>query len=640
MDSNSQSLTSPPHPELAFRVGVVGHRPNRLKEADMNKLGTLIQDMLKAIKEEVESFKVTHGHFFDSSKPDLRALSPLAEGTDRLFAEQALYLSYELCCVMPFFKEEFEKDFLPPNALEENSLARFNDLLSKASIRFELDGNRKDNAMAYGAAGDVVLNQSDIIIVVWDGVRQGKQGGTEETMDAAIRMGVQVIWIDARTPHNWQFIDRDSPLPDSKSDEPLSPTGSHTLEEIKEKVNSSLEIPRILEDENEDSSGKKRESPEESLSNFYSERKPLWRVSGFIWKFFRDLLGRNKLVFSPLREKPFEDSVIRDWPRETSTPIDRIINSLRPFYAWIDKPAVIYSDKYHSAFITIFLLAAFSVGLALLPICVNLTEYPEIERYSIALEFISIIVILGIYFLGRKDRWHERWLDYRIGAELIRHLRLIAPLGGKRPFPQIPAHWSTFGQISSSWMSWYVHAIERRLGLPDARIDREYLKECLSKINSYITEQIKYHDYTYNRSNKIRNRLHIGSIILLILTLIACGIHLLHALSVQINLPEWLTPNILIFITGFFPALGASFAAMNNQGEFRRIAKRSEVMEKQLKLLQKKIIELEDKIISSPDSGAIQFSAEVTSKVSEAARLFVNEVLDWRVVFQDQPLKT
>ena len=48
----------------------------------------------------------------------LRALSPLAEGSDRIFAEEALALGYELCCPMPFYQEEFEKDFVAPAALE------------------------------------------------------------------------------------------------------------------------------------------------------------------------------------------------------------------------------------------------------------------------------------------------------------------------------------------------------------------------------------------------------------------------------------------------------------------------------------------------------------------------------------------
>jgi len=636
--SSGPPLTSPPHPELAFRVGVVGHRPNRLKEADMEKLSFLIHDMLKAIKESAVLFKSTHGQYFEVTEPVLHAISPLAEGTDRLFAENALSLGYELCCVLPFYKEEFEKDFLPGNALEENSLDRFNKLLDQASTRFELDGSRKDNALAYGLAGDVVVNQSDLLIVVWDGVRQRKQGGTEETMDAAIRMGVQVIWICAMNPHNWQFVDGETKLPESVNGEPVSPEKSFSLNDLKTRVKSALDLPMVKENVKSESKIIKADDPKEDLQKFYSEKKPEWRISGFIWKSFRDLLGNNKFTFKSLKEEPFEESVLFEWSGETTTPVDRIVNFLRPYYAWIDKPAVMYSDKYRAAFVMIFLLAAFSVGMALLPITVDPEKHPWVEIYSITAELISISVIAIIYILGRIKQWHKRWLDYRIGAELIRHLRLIAPLGGKRPYPQVPAHWSSFGKIGSTWMTWYVQAIERKLGLPNTIVDPDYLKESLIHIKEYIKGQINFHETNYKRCYKIEDRLHTAGLIFLGLTFFACLLHLIHALHCDITMPEFLTSGFLTFVTGFFPALGAAIAGINSQGEFRRVAKRSEVMNEQLKLILKKVEDLETEITSSPVPG-VQYSAKVTSIVSEAGRIFVNEVLDWRVIFLDQPLK-
>jgi len=630
--SSGPPLTSPPRPELAFRVGIVGHRPNRLKEADMEKLGLLLYDMLNAIKESVLSFKSTHGQYFEDTAPVLRAISPLAEGTDRLFADQALSLEYELCCVLPFFKYEYENDFLPGIALEENSLDRFRKLHSYAKTSYELDGSRNDNAMAYGAAGDVVLNQSDILIVVWDGVRQGKQGGTEETMDAAIKMGVPVIWISAKSPHDWQFIDKDNVLPISEEGIPALPSGKNTLEELKERVINAIDLPHTP-----DKKSLQDENAEVDLNLFYKEKQPKWRLSGFIWKTFRDLFGDNKIAFKSLKEKPFEDAVANEWPRDTSTSLPGIVNSLRPYYAWIDKIAVVLSDRYRSTYIVIYLLAAFSVGMALLPIPLG-DVHPWIEKMSITAELISISVIILLVIAGKKCRWHGRWLDCRIGAELIRHLRLVAPLGGKRPYPQVPAHLS-FGQIGSSWMAWYVLAVERKLGLPDTIVDRDYLKQSLSHIKEYISGQINFHQTTYDRSKKIEYRLHNTALILLILTFIACIIHLMHAFSYHPDLPLWLSSDLLIFITGFFPALGAALAGINSQGEFRRISKRSQMMCDHLSEIQKKVNNLEEEIKKAPVPGNIQYSTKVTSIVSDAARLFVNEVLDWRVIILDQPLK-
>ena len=185
---------SPPRARLAFRVGVVGHRPNRLQSADLGTLGELIHQILDAVRVEVGNFASSSvgTKLYSDEEPILRAVTPLAEGTDRIFADQALDLGYELCCPMPFHQEEYEQDFIAPSALEENSLGRFKGLLAKAKDKhhltiFQLDGERTHSADAYGAAGRIVLNQSDLLVVVWDGGKPAGGGGTVETLHEAIR---------------------------------------------------------------------------------------------------------------------------------------------------------------------------------------------------------------------------------------------------------------------------------------------------------------------------------------------------------------------------------------------------------------------------------------------------------------------
>jgi len=73
-------------------------------------------------------------------------------------------------------------------AAKPRCLAR--NLLSQARTVFQLDGSRSNTADAYHAAGNVVLNQSDLLTVVWDGERKNRRGGTEETFDEAIERGV------------------------------------------------------------------------------------------------------------------------------------------------------------------------------------------------------------------------------------------------------------------------------------------------------------------------------------------------------------------------------------------------------------------------------------------------------------------
>ena len=133
MSLSAPALTSPPRAVIAFRVGIVGHRPNRLPRDNENldMLRQALREVLEEVKAEVSNYAAspsTRALYLEAPYV-LRAVSPLAEGTDRLFADQAIDLGYELLCPMPFAQEEFEQDFLPPEALEPDSRERFRSLL-------------------------------------------------------------------------------------------------------------------------------------------------------------------------------------------------------------------------------------------------------------------------------------------------------------------------------------------------------------------------------------------------------------------------------------------------------------------------------------------------------------------------------
>ena len=130
---------SPPRAPLAFRVGITGHPPNRLVKADMAGLAGVLRDVLAIVKGATEGFDKEHVLYAEGNAL-LRAVSPLAEGSDRVFAEAALDLGFALCCPMPFSHDDFVKDFTEPD-----SQKRFEQLLERArrnreSTIFELDG--------------------------------------------------------------------------------------------------------------------------------------------------------------------------------------------------------------------------------------------------------------------------------------------------------------------------------------------------------------------------------------------------------------------------------------------------------------------------------------------------------------------
>ena len=87
----------------------------------------------------------------------------------------------------------------------------------------------------------------------------------------------------------------------------------------------------------------------------------------------------------------------------------------------------------------------------------------------------------------------------------------------------------------------------------------------------------------------------------------------------------------MTLLCAFLPALGAAFAAIRNHSEVQRLAQRSKAMEETLAQLQKDMNEVP---ISSDSLNSVKLRGHAI-RVND---LMTNEMLDWRVVFQDRPL--
>ncbi len=216
--------TEPPDPQLMFglidnvplpvSIGVIGHRPNRLRRADREVLGAVLGSVLDAACAAAGKHR---GHISagPSPRPLVRAISPLAEGADRLFAEQAISRRLGLLCLMPYPQAEYERDFEPGNAEEPCSLARFRSVLASARDAgglevVEYPGIRDAAGSAYAAVTAEVVRASDLLTVVWDGEWRGSSAGTEGGIRLAWELGVPALWIHADAPHAWQVLERPS----------------------------------------------------------------------------------------------------------------------------------------------------------------------------------------------------------------------------------------------------------------------------------------------------------------------------------------------------------------------------------------------------------------------------------------------
>lgn len=160
---------------LPIVLGITGHRLIQDKEQVKN----LLREQISAAKGQYPN-------------TPLVALTSLAEGADRLFAQIAIDMRIPFYAVLPFAAEEYQKDF--PDTRED-----FLGLCKKAVWVFDIPlasgvtptslisgadsagiENNNDRNTQYAAAGIYIAQRAHLLFAVWDGQPARALGGTEQ----------------------------------------------------------------------------------------------------------------------------------------------------------------------------------------------------------------------------------------------------------------------------------------------------------------------------------------------------------------------------------------------------------------------------------------------------------------------------
>jgi hypothetical protein len=149
--------------DTPFIFGVSGHRD--LVPADLPELRRQLREIFRRSI---------------SSRPNavFQLLTPLAEGADRIAAEEAHALGIQLVVPMPMIQAEYERDFTSPD-----SLGAFRQLLQTADVQFVVTDAAStcegdERTQRYAAVGDYIARTSHVLILLWDGKENQKIGGT------------------------------------------------------------------------------------------------------------------------------------------------------------------------------------------------------------------------------------------------------------------------------------------------------------------------------------------------------------------------------------------------------------------------------------------------------------------------------
>jgi len=154
-------------------IGVTGHRD-------------LVPAEMPAIRERVRAFFL--GLRSQYPGRDLLLITPLAEGADRLVAEEALALGLPITVLLPMTREVYAQDFDT-----EASRAEFRRLSAAATDLFELpltpgntpgsvDEPGPNRSRQYAQVGVFLSAHCHILLALWDGKGSTQIGGTAQVV--------------------------------------------------------------------------------------------------------------------------------------------------------------------------------------------------------------------------------------------------------------------------------------------------------------------------------------------------------------------------------------------------------------------------------------------------------------------------
>jgi hypothetical protein len=589
--------SSPPRPRQVVQIGVIGHRPNRLSPEIAVGLPRQCERVLTAISQLAAEANDPLLHA--PGAPLLRIISPLAEGADRIVAAAGLAVGADLQCPLPFHAGEYSRDFKTAASKDE-----FNALLARASSVFEADGRRSAEAIAYERVGQMVIEQSDLLIVIWDGAPAAGRGGTAQMVGEALEQAVPIVWLHASEAAEPQILQADE-----NGDRSLRPLDN---------------LPSLF-------AARRPETPKQDKKAFdlshayFAEKHPRFN-GGRPFTFFRDLVAKGKLKIGSLFIADFETTARDDWqktmPRKPELPRATegyLLDKLCPHYAWADGLSTYYGGLLRSGSLATNLLSALAVFVALLGPLSDSLHIPKMNRKPSVVEFVLIAAILSITYWGRHRRWHERWLNYRQLGERLRQYCFLAPLGCSLPTPRHVAH--SGSDPSQAWVDGMFHSIARDIGIAPGRVEQPYLASIGELIGNILQGQIVYHEGNHEKMEKLNHHLHQAGTWLFGITLLACIYHV------------WVGREAawLLVLATAPPAFGAAFYGIANQGEFARSADRSLAMRREFASLR------ENDLKKALSSGNESF-ANLRIVAEKIAEIMISETNDWSVVFRYRSL--
>ncbi len=458
-------------PRVALRVGVVGHRAERLVGVDRDQLRTTLERLLRQLRECAVAATADATHY-RSDGPRLTLLTGMADGTDRdaVLAAHA-DASWAVHAVLPF----------PLTAHHADSQEALRTALEGCAEVTVLDGvaARYD---AYVPLAHVLVEQADVLVAVWDGERARGVGGTAEVVQHARRESVPIIRVDPRN------------------------AGSPWLEDLRaEDQGRSAGVTRLPE-----ALGILLAAPghDPILAQFIAGDFPRRPRSRLYDRLVHFAAGTRAPAGGAIPQHPgaaCSEAWRTSWSSLPAARVEEVAGRFAEAHGWADAAAVWYGAAFRQSFTAIFLLTIFAVMAA----GIGAAEFEAFGPIPEAAEVVLLLVVLFFVRQGRQARSQDRWLQFRSLAERIRHLAMLWPLARTTPLVRVPEATrptSQPGKDREGWVAWYLRAVARDAGLIGGVLDADHTTAVRDWfLEAELLPQQRFHEGVAHRSAKIHH---------------------------------------------------------------------------------------------------------------------------------------
>ncbi|MBR1138922.1 MULTISPECIES: DUF4231 domain-containing protein [Bradyrhizobium] len=609
------SMTSPfSKPSLAFRIGVTGTR--QIGSAAEIAVRTQIAQLLQLISGEIGKLAKTPAsqavylQQADGVSGWLRMVSPLAEGSDRLAAEEALKAGYSLYAPLPFLQAEYERDF--PATVEA-----FRTLLSRADV-LELDGTREFASESYRQAGRFVVRNCDLLIAVWDGASERGPGGTAEIVRFATNLKVPVWWIDPSGRSAPCFVEDAQKLRAARAND-----ADAAQAELGRYLEGLFVPPKMAGAERPGIFGRVAHFLSRALDRDTSPLQEYLIETGprkrRIWRAYSVAVG----ALIPMGRGVSSTQYSYITPTSESRRFG--------YFQRADGLSEAYGDRYRSSYV---LIAALAIVVAVSAVGELLPH--RLEILTSATGDLAMVVIAALLVVNYYYRWHERWISYRLLAELLRKQTMLWMIGRSLPTQEIlrsalscdVAEEGDRSKLSrDAWIGWYFVALTRSAPPLTGAFDTKKSNAALGTA-ALITEQIQYHTWRAASSRAGASRMERAGQFFVFVGAAATVVKGAFWIAHHIGVAHHIDPLLegLKALVHFITIVSLSFVGLRTYSELPLLAQQSSRM---IKILKNAEAEL-----AAIDIGAPSSSWELGHTMNSLALAMMQDVTGWMELFR------